>query len=84
MKLLTAKNGINGELVIPADKSISHRSIMFGTISKGTTIFNNFLKAEDCLSTIAVFKQLGVRITEKHEQIMIEGKGFEGLLKRYF
>lgn len=79
MKLLTAKNGINGELVIPADKSISHRSIMFGVISKGTTIVNNFLKAEDCLSTIAVFKQLGVRITEKNEQIMIEGKGFEGL-----
>lgn len=79
MKLLTAKNGINGELVIPADKSISRRSIMFGAISKGTTIVNNFLKAEDCLSTIAVFKQLGVRITEKNEQIMIEGKGFEGL-----
>ncbi|EMF0080711.1 3-phosphoshikimate 1-carboxyvinyltransferase [Enterococcus hirae] len=79
MKLLTAKNGINGELVIPADKSISHRSIMFGAISKGTTIVNNFLKAEDCLSTIAVFKQLGVRITEKNGQIMIEGKGFEGL-----
>ena len=79
MKLLTAKNGINGELVIPADKSISHRSIMFGAISKGTTIVNNFLKAEDCLSTIAVFKQLGVRITGKNEQIMIEGKGFEGL-----
>lgn len=79
MKLLTAKNGINGELVIPADKSISHRSIMFGAISKGTTIVNNFLKAEDCLSTIAVFKQLGVRITEKNEQIMIEGKGFEGI-----
>lgn len=79
MKLLKAKNGINGELVIPADKSISHRSIMFGAISKGTTIVNNFLKAEDCLSTIAVFKQLGVRITEKNEQIMIEGKGFEGL-----
>ncbi|EPM6862036.1 3-phosphoshikimate 1-carboxyvinyltransferase [Enterococcus hirae] len=79
MKLLTAKNGINGELVIPADKSISHRSIMFGAISKGTTIVNNFLKAEDCLSTIAVFKQLGIRITEKNEQIMIEGKGFEGL-----
>lgn len=79
MKLLTAKNGINGELVIPADKSISHRSIMFGAISKGTTIVNNFLKAEDCLSTIAVFKQLGVRITEKNEQIMIEGKGFERL-----
>ncbi len=57
---------------------------MFGAISKGTTIVNNFLKAEDCLSTIAVFKQLGVRITEKNEQIMIEGKGFEGLTSTIF
>ncbi len=79
MKLLTAKHGINGELTIPADKSISHRSIMFGAISHGQTIVNNFLKAEDCLGTIAVFKQLGVSITEKNERIYIEGKGFSGL-----
>lgn len=79
MKLLTTKHGINGELTIPADKSISHRSIMFGAISQGQTIVNNFLKAEDCLRTIAVFKQLGVAITEKNEQIYIDGKGFRGL-----
>ncbi|OQO70471.1 3-phosphoshikimate 1-carboxyvinyltransferase [Enterococcus villorum] len=79
MRLLTTKHGINGKLVIPADKSISHRSIMFGAISHGKTIVKNFLKAEDCLSTIEVFKQLGVRITEEDEQIIIEGKGFEGL-----
>ena len=79
MKLLTAKHGINGELTIPADKSISHRSIMFGAISHGQTIVNNFLKAEDCLGTIAVFKQLGVSITEKNERIYIEGNGFSGL-----
>lgn len=79
MKLLTTKHGINGELTIPADKSISHRSIMFGAISQGRTIVNNFLKAEDCLSTIAVFRQLGVTITEKNEQIYIDGKGFSGL-----
>ncbi len=79
MKLLTTKHGINGELTIPADKSISHRSIMFGAISQGQTIVNNFLKAEDCLSTIAVFRQLGVTITEKNEKIYIDGKGFSGL-----
>ena len=82
MKLLTTKHGINGELTIPADKSISHRSIMFGAISQGQTIVNNFLKAEDCLSTIAVFRQLGVTITEKNEKIYIDGKGFSGLTAR--
>ncbi|MBF8807441.1 MAG: 3-phosphoshikimate 1-carboxyvinyltransferase [Enterococcus lacertideformus] len=79
MKLLSTKQGLKGSLVIPADKSISHRSIMFGAISHGQTIVHNFLKAEDCLSTIAVFKQLGVNITEKNERIYIEGKGFSGL-----
>lgn len=74
MKLLTTKHGINGELTIPADKSISHRSIMFGAISQGQTIVNNFLKAEDCLSTIAVFRQLGVTITEKMKRSILMAK----------
>lgn len=79
MKLLTTQNGVNGEVVLSADKSISHRSIMFGAISQGTTIVNHFLKAEDCLRTIAVFQQLGVNITEENERIIIKGKGFEAL-----
>lgn len=79
MRLLTTKNGLNGKLVIPADKSISHRSIMFGAISHGTTVVKNFLKAEDCLSTVDVFKRLGVKITEENKKMIIEGKGFEGL-----
>ncbi|MBO0462070.1 MULTISPECIES: 3-phosphoshikimate 1-carboxyvinyltransferase [Enterococcus] len=79
MKLLNATHGIKGELTVPADKSISHRSIMFGAISHGKTTVTNFLKAEDCLSTISVFKQLGVKIVEEEEQIHIYGHGVEGL-----
>lgn len=79
MKLLSTKKGLNGTLTVPADKSISHRSIMFGAISEGTTRIHNFLRAEDCLSTIAVFKALGVSINEDQRDIIVEGKGIEAL-----
>lgn len=79
MKLLKNKSGLSGTLTVPADKSISHRSIMFGAISHGKTTVHNFLRAEDCLSTVAVFKALGVTIDDDGEVISIEGKGFKHL-----
>lgn len=79
MKLLESKTGLNGTLVVLADKSISHRSIMFGAISHGKTIVHNFLRAEDCLSTVAVFKALGVTIKDDGTDIIIDGKGFDHL-----
>ncbi|MGH1773733.1 3-phosphoshikimate 1-carboxyvinyltransferase [Enterococcus raffinosus] len=79
MKLLKNKSGLSGTLTVPADKSISHRSIMFGAISHGKTTIHNFLRAEDCLSTVAVFKVLGVTIDDDGEVISIEGKGFKHL-----
>lgn len=79
MQLLNATHGIKGELTVPADKSISHRSIMFGAISHGKTTITNFLKAEDCLSTMSIFRQLGVRIEEEEEKIHVYGHGVEGL-----
>lgn len=79
MKLLNTKTGLNGELTVPADKSISHRSIMFGAISHGKTTVHNFLRAEDCLSTIALFKALGVTINDDGKEITVEGKGIEHL-----
>ena len=57
MKLIKAKQ-LKGTLEVPADKSISHRSIMFGSIAEGTTTVRNFLRAEDCLSTLNAFKDL--------------------------
>lgn len=79
MKLLKTNSGVNGALTVPADKSISHRSIMFGAISQGRTTIHNFLRAEDCLSTIAVFKALGVTINEDGQDIIVEGAGFNQL-----
>lgn len=78
--VLTSKvKKLSGELSIPGDKSISHRSIMFGAIAKGTTTVSNFLTGEDCLSTIACFRKLGVTINQQDHFVEIIGKGFEGL-----
>ncbi|NME48837.1 3-phosphoshikimate 1-carboxyvinyltransferase [Enterococcus cecorum] len=78
MELLRAKQ-LNGQIEVPADKSISHRSIMFGAIAKGTTTVKNFLRGEDCLSTLNGFKELGVPIEDVGQTITIQGVGFEGL-----
>ncbi|MFP5107903.1 3-phosphoshikimate 1-carboxyvinyltransferase [Neobacillus sp. C211] len=79
LKLKTNINGLNGKITIPGDKSISHRSVMFGSIAYGETKVTNFLPGEDCLSTISCFRKLGVIIEESDNQLRIIGKGFEGL-----
>ncbi len=70
---------LRGEIVIPGDKSISHRSIMFGSIAKGTTEITGFLKGADCLSTIGCFRSMGVRIEEAGDRILVHGNGLHGL-----
>lgn len=71
--------GLRGEITIPGDKSISHRSIMFGSISLGITEVTHFLRGADCLSTIDCFRKLGIQIEESPEKILIHGKGLHGL-----
>ncbi|MBS4191029.1 3-phosphoshikimate 1-carboxyvinyltransferase [Bacillus sp. FJAT-49705] len=79
IKLQTKIPSLKGILAIPGDKSISHRSIMFGAIAEGETTVTNFLLGEDCLSTISCFKKLGVSIQQKEDKVIINGKGFYGL-----
>ncbi|WP_086314300.1 3-phosphoshikimate 1-carboxyvinyltransferase [Candidatus Enterococcus palustris] len=64
---------------IPSDKSISHRSIMFGAIAQGKTTIKNFLRGDDCLSTLKAFQDLGVNIEDDGETITVHGTGFSGL-----
>ena len=59
--------GLKGEVTVPGDKSISHRSVMFGSIAKGTTEIHNYLQGADCLSTISCFQKMGVEIENKGE-----------------
>lgn len=70
---------LKGELHIPGDKSISHRSVMFGAIANGRTEVTHFLQGADCLSTISCFRRLGIEIENTPERICIHGKGLHGL-----
>lgn len=80
MKFIVKPGGcLQGELVVPGDKSISHRAAIIASISEGTTEISNFLQAEDCLHTLNVFKQMGVSILSRDEKIIIEGVGLDGL-----
>ncbi len=72
-------NALKGEIITPGDKSISHRSIMFGAISEGTTEISNFLQGADCLSTISCFRKMGIEVEEKKDLILVHGKGLHGL-----
>jgi len=74
-------SSLNGTLKVPGDKSISHRSIMFGALAKGSTHVTNFLTGADCLSTIACFKQMGITIEQYDTSVTIHGKGLYGLKK---
>ncbi len=68
-----------GELHIPGDKSISHRSVMFSSLAKGSSIVRGFLPGADCLSTIACFRALGISIEQEDDCLKIHGKGLHGL-----
>lgn len=74
-------NGLKGEVTIPGDKSVSHRSVMFGAIAKGTTEIHNFLQGADCLSTIACFSSMGVAIENNGDTVLVHGNGMRGLKK---
>ena len=79
MKLTTQSPGLQGTLRVPGDKSISHRSIMFGSLAKGKTTVRDILRGEDVLSTMQVFRDLGVTIEDDGSVITIHGVGFDGL-----
>lgn len=73
--------GLSGEISIPGDKSISHRSIMLGSLAKGDTEVYGFLQGADCLSSISCFKAMGVDIENDGSKVIIHGNGLYGLRK---
>ncbi|MFI8576858.1 3-phosphoshikimate 1-carboxyvinyltransferase [Rossellomorea aquimaris] len=78
-KLMNPQKGLNGELNVPGDKSISHRAVMFGSVAEGKTVIHNFLMGEDCLSTIECFRKLGVDIRVTDEEVIVSGEGWDHL-----
>ena len=70
---------LRGSIKVPGDKSISHRSIMLGSIANGVTNISGFLEGEDSLATLNAFKDMGVKIEREGSNVVINGVGMNGL-----
>ncbi len=76
---LSHQAALSGEFTVPGDKSISHRSIIFGSIAKGDTRVKGFLRSEDCLATMQILQDMGVNIIDHGDVLTIQGVGLHGL-----
>lgn len=73
---------LSGSMQVPGDKSMSHRSVIFGALAEGTTHVSGLLEGEDVLATIAAFRAMGVNIEGPDEgRLVIHGAGLHGLQK---
>ena len=81
MKFLVEPGGsMTGSLRVPGDKSMSHRTVMFGALAEGTTTATGFLEGQDALCTVQAFRDMGVVIRGPEQgRIEIDGVGMHGL-----
>lgn len=77
MTLNKTNHPLSGECFVPGDKSISHRAVFFGALAKGRTEITNFLTGDDCLTTIAAFESMGVKINQSGERVIIDSEGYQ-------
>jgi len=68
---------LTGEISVPGDKSITHRAIMLASLSKGKTVISKPLLGEDCVSTINIFRKLGVHISIEGDNVIVDSPGYE-------
>jgi len=82
---LYSSKKFSGSITIPSDKSISHRSAILNSVSFGESLISNYSNGNDCLSTLNVLSNLGVKIDIENKNeflnLRIAGKGYEGLVK---
>lgn len=70
---------LKGNLVVPGDKSITHRAAILGALAEGTTVIKDFLQAEDTLATLRAIQALGIQVDSFEREVIIHGKGLYGL-----
>lgn len=68
-------NGLNGKITIPPDKSISHRAVIFSSLAKGKSVIKNFSKGKDPLSTLNIYKSLGINYEYNDNNLVIISNG---------
>jgi 3-phosphoshikimate 1-carboxyvinyltransferase len=81
MKITGAKKGLRGTLTMPGDNSISHRAVILAALADGKTEISGFLRGQDCLHTLKIFKMMGVECRDKKDKLLIKGRGLKGLRK---
>ena len=72
-------HAVQGEIRVPGDKSISHRSIMLGSLAQGQTVVRGLLRGEDNLATLNAFRAMGVEVRDDGDTLVITGRGVHGL-----
>lgn len=78
MKISPVKS-LKGTISVPGDKSISHRTVIFGALSDGICNISHFLMSDDCKSTIDCFRKMGVKVDIDNDNVRIHGVGLNGL-----
>lgn len=74
-------DGLTGTVLIPGDKSISHRALMFAALAKGQSRISGLLEGEDVLATARIMEALGTHIEKEDESYIVDGVGFRGVEK---
>lgn len=75
-KIINKSFGLHGDITVPADKSISHRAVMFASLAKGKSVIRNFSKGQDPLSSLNVCKTLGINAEFKDDLIISSNGAF--------
>ena len=79
-QIFPVRHGLHGEVNIPGDKSVSHRSVIFSALANTPVRITNFLQAQDCLSTVSCMRQLGAAIDIQADgALLVVGNGLHGL-----
>ena len=76
---LPAANGLRGVIVVPGDKSISHRAVLLGAVNDGPVRVTGFLRSADTLASVRAVRALGVSVDDQGDELTIHGQGWEGL-----
>lgn len=77
--VISGANSLAGEVSVPGDKSISHRSLLLGALAEGETTIDNPAPGDDVRHTMDCLRGLGVSVTEEGERVLVDGEGPEGL-----
>lgn len=79
IKALKQKEALYGSVLLPGDKSISHRYAMLAAIAEGISVIGHFAASRDCHSTLSCLQSLGVELHESDETVTVQGRGLRGL-----